>query len=115
MAYQLTAGICERLNTADQEDAELWQSTPTLQFLSIKKISSAQPGGGVDRYRIIISDGVHFLQAMLATPLNEFVEQGLIGKNTVAVVERMSCNIIQGKRCVLCQLLHAFYRLMRTC
>ncbi|KAI0317460.1 replication factor-a protein [Amylostereum chailletii] len=104
MSSQLSVGMCERLHHGEQDDDELWASTPTLQFLSIKKVSSAQQSSTdrpVDRYRIIISDGVNFVQAMLATQLNDLVEKDMVGKNTIATVERMSCNVIQGKRLVV--------------
>ena len=42
------------------------------------------------RYKIIISDGLNFLQAMLATQLNYLVEEDRIGKDTIALVEKMS-------------------------
>ncbi|KAI0273472.1 replication factor-A protein 1 [Gloeopeniophorella convolvens] len=99
---QLTEGICLKLNSGEKDDETLWGSKPTLQFLSIKKVV-ANGGGGPngDRYRIIISDGIHFLQAMLATQLNYLVEDGSISKNTVAVLEGMTCQYILEKRLVI--------------
>ncbi|KAI0064705.1 replication factor-a protein [Artomyces pyxidatus] len=98
----LTEGICERLNASDKEDEELWNTTPTVQFLSIKKVaSSGASGAPAERHRIIMSDGVHFVQAMLATQLNYMVEENLIGKNTIAIIERMTGNMIQEKRLVV--------------
>lgn len=108
----LTEGICQRLNSADKLDESLWSSKPTLQFLSIKKVVPQQNNPGApsssstnittDRHRIIISDGLHFLQAMLATQLNYLVEEDRIGKNTIAVIENMSCQHILDKRSVCC-------------
>ncbi|KAI0053916.1 replication factor-a protein [Auriscalpium vulgare] len=105
MSHQLSEGICLRLASGERPDDDLWTSTPTLQFLSVKKVAS----GGIsstgspnpDRYRLILSDGTHFLQAMLATQLNHLVEENLIGKNTIATIERMSCNVVQEKRLVV--------------
>ena len=110
--HQLTEGICQRLNFGDKDEESLWNTKPTLQFLSIKKVvaSSAtnspnnQGASTNDRYRIIISDGLHFLQAMLATQLNYLVEEDRIGKNTIAAIESMSCQHIMEKRSV-CSLL----------
>ncbi|KAI0306720.1 replication factor-a protein [Multifurca ochricompacta] len=106
---RLSEGICQRLNSGDKDDEPLWNSKPTLQFLSIKKVvavnnndPSNNPGSTTaDRYRIIISDGLHFLQAMLATQLNYLVEEDLITKNTLAVIETMSCQHILDKRLVI--------------
>lgn len=111
--HQLTEGICNRLNSGDKDDESLWNSMPTLQFLSIKKVVASgatnSPGNPststTDRYRIIISDGIHFLQAMLATQLNYLVEEDRIGKNTIAVIETMSCQSILDKRSVYSLLL----------
>jgi replication factor A1 len=54
----------------------------------------------VDRYRIIVSDGEHFIQAMLATQLNHLVNDESIKKNTIVNVTKMTCNYVQDKRCV---------------
>jgi replication factor A1 len=102
----LSGGICQKLHSVDSNDESVWSSKPTLQFLSIKKVvpganpSSNNPNAATDRYRIIISDGVHFLQAMLATQLNHLVEEDRIGKNTIALIENMSCQTIMDKRSV---------------
>jgi len=104
----LSEGICQRLNSGEKDDEALWNSKPTLQFLSIKKVQPNSIAGTAnnpstvtaDRYRIIISDGLYFLQAMLATQLNHLVEDERVGKNTIAVIENMSCQLIQEKRFV---------------
>ncbi|KAF8275181.1 hypothetical protein EI94DRAFT_1712527 [Lactarius quietus] len=116
--HQLTDGICQRLNSGDKDDESLWNSTPTLQFLSIKKVvasgatssSNNQGASTNDRYRIIISDGQHFLQAMLATQLNYLVEEDRIGKNTIAIIESMSCQHILDKRLVILLGLRVLHR-----
>lgn len=94
---QLTAGICARLYAAMPGDQELFNASHTVQFLSIKKVSSGN-AGALDRYRIIVSDGINFLQAMLATQLNVMVNNGTIGKNTIAVIEKLTCNFVQEKK-----------------
>lgn len=99
----LSGGICQKLHTGNSNDESIWGTKPTLQFLSIKKVVPGgpnNPNATTDRYRIIISDGLHFLQAMLATQLNYLVEEDRIGKNTIALIENMSCQIITEKRSV---------------
>ncbi|KAI0295475.1 replication factor-a protein [Russula brevipes] len=81
----LSEGICQRLNSADKDDESLWNSKPALQFLSIKK-------------------------AMLATQLNHLVEEDRICKNTVAVIENMSCQYILEKRLVIILALRVLQR-----
>jgi len=102
--HTLAEGMCQRLNSGDRDDESLWNSKPTLQLLSIKKVIPAtnpdNANASTDRYRIIISDGQNFLQAMLATQLNHLVEEDRIGKNTIALIESMSCQTILDKRSV---------------
>jgi len=70
-----------------------------VQLLSIKKvIPTTISSNSTDRYRIIISDGVHFVQPMLATQLNELVTTGEINKNTVVIIDKLACNFVQDKR-----------------
>jgi len=97
---QLSGGLCQRLQTAQAGD-DIFDEPHTVQFLSVKKVQPA-PGAQAanDRYRIIISDGEHFLQSMLATQLNHMVTDEQIGKNTVAVIEKVTCNFVQEKRSV---------------
>ncbi|KAG5354081.1 hypothetical protein C0989_009779 [Termitomyces sp. Mn162] len=94
---QLTAGICARLHAATPDDHEVFSGPHTVQFLSIKKVNSGN-AGALDRFRIIVSDGINFLQAMLATQLNGMVNDGTIGKHTVAVIEKLTCNYVQDKK-----------------
>jgi replication factor A1 len=100
---QLSAGFCMRLHHASNDDEDLFNAGHTVQFVSIKKVmantTTNQPA--MDRYRIIFSDGEYFLQAMLATQLNYLVNDGLIAKNTVAIIEKLNCNFVQEKRCGL--------------
>ncbi|KAF6764012.1 hypothetical protein DFP72DRAFT_873992 [Ephemerocybe angulata] len=88
MAFQLSTGSCEKLQTAPQNDTSVYEAPHTLQFLSVKKVHGATASGTPnqpppDRYRIILSDGVHFIQAMLATQLNHLILDGQLQRNYV--------------------------------
>ncbi|KAJ6502115.1 hypothetical protein C8R45DRAFT_861868 [Mycena sanguinolenta] len=96
---QLTAGSCFGLHNAAPEDTSLFDNTHTLQVLSVKSVNS--PNSNVDRYRIIVSDGEHFIQAMLATQLNPLVKEGDIKKNSIVNVTKMTCNFVQDKRLLI--------------
>src|SRR5271169_3817087 len=100
MGFQLSAGSCQLLQNATPEDVDVFNTQHTVQFLSIKKVGN-QVASTPDRYRIIMSDGIHYMQAMLATQLNGMVKENTIGKNTVAVLEKLTCNYVQDKRCCL--------------
>jgi replication factor A1 len=92
-SFELTPNGCAELQANITADEETVGGEQVIQFLSVKKVT-----GGNDRYRLIISDGIHFIQAMLATQCNGMVEEGTITRFTVALVERASCNLVQGKR-----------------
>ncbi|EGN95654.1 hypothetical protein SERLA73DRAFT_186799 [Serpula lacrymans var. lacrymans S7.3] len=100
---QLSAGICLRLHEAAPGDIETLGSGYTVQLLSIKKVTPTATASNpaMDRFRIIISDGVHFVQAMLATQLNRLVYDNEIGKNTVAIIDKLTCNFVQDKRLII--------------
>jgi replication factor A1 len=97
--YHLTPGACAQITQLETNE-DICNMQPTVQFLSIKKLPPAPSTPNLDRHRLIISDGVHFVQAMLATQLNELVEKDILKKHTVAVVEKFTSNIVQKKRYV---------------
>ena len=54
--------------------------------------------------RAILSDGVLFIQAMMATQLNPLVEAGEINKFTVICVQQFACNYVQTRKYVQSQM-----------
>lgn len=100
MAFQLTAGSCELLQKATPEDVDVFNTQHIMQFLSIKNVgrSTTATSSTPDRYCIIMSDGIHYMKAMLATQLNGMVQDNTIGKHTVAVLEKLTCNYVQETR-----------------
>ena len=48
----------------------------------------------------MISDGVHFQQAMLATQQNSKVTDGSLAANCVISLKSYICNTVQGKKLV---------------
>jgi replication factor A1 len=97
--HQLSAGSCERIfNTTSPGDPVL-SELHTLQILSIKLVNSnMSTGNPVDRYRIIMSDGIHYFQAMLATQLNPYVQDKRIERHSVVTIEKMTSNPMNGKQ-----------------
>lgn len=97
---QLSTGICMQLNgvSSEEEQETLCAAHPTVQILSIKKVGQSGTGNTVDRYRVIVSDGQYFLQAMLATQVNKMVEDGTLTKNSVVVIDKFTCNYVQEKK-----------------
>jgi replication factor A1 len=96
---QLTPGICTRLQNTPLDNHDLFNTPHIVQFLSIKEVLTSptnQPS--VDRYRITISDGVDFMPALLAKELNHLVHENKIEKNTVAILEKLTCAYVKEKR-----------------
>lgn len=74
-------------------------SKPILQILGIKKLQASK---GVDRYRAVLSDGVHYYtSSMLATQLNEMVESKEIEGKTIVQVNQFNVNTMQATRKVI--------------
>jgi len=89
----LDAGAIERAYNSNTS------GNPTVQLLDIKPIISQS--GTADRYRLVISDGQHFMQAMLATQLNNMVEQNEIAKLSVVRLREFICNVVQNRKIVI--------------
>jgi replication factor A1 len=105
MEQQLTQGVCEKLMSIDvNADAnEIYKSQPVVQLLSVKKINPAGNGpaaAAADRYRVIVSDGVHFIQAMLATQLNHMVDEEKIVRHGIVRLDGFTVNFVQNRRSV---------------
>ncbi|KAI6028571.1 hypothetical protein F5J12DRAFT_806286 [Pisolithus orientalis] len=108
---QLTSGICSRLSEATPAEIDEIGGGYTVQLVSIKKVAATSAAApAIDRYRIIMSDGVHFIQAMLATQLNELVANEEIVKNTVVIIDRLTCNVLGDKRLIIVLDLHVVSR-----
>lgn len=109
MSHELSTGFCLRANRSDVPD-DLRGVSPVLQILSIKQIIG---GGSVpDRYRVIISDGAQFMQAMLATTLNEQIDNNSLRRNTVVRCTRWEPQILKGQRYVGGNVLALLIRLL---
>ena len=77
-------------NIHDDDDNEaLYNSHPTFQVLSIKNVGPGR--NGQDRHRVIVSDGEHFLQAMLVAQINQQADRGELMKNSVIVADKFTC------------------------
>jgi replication factor A1 len=51
-----------------------------------------------ERFRLVLSDGVHLQQAMLATQLNEKVKNNLAVKGSVVQLLEYICNTVQNRK-----------------
>ncbi|EST08505.1 Replication factor A, C-terminal [Kalmanozyma brasiliensis GHG001] len=92
--------IAQMIQTADPASSV---QNPVCQILSIKKIqASATSASNVgDRYRIILSDGVHYAQAMLASQKRFMVESGELEKHCLVRVSQYASNTVQSRRILI--------------
>ncbi|KIL66429.1 hypothetical protein M378DRAFT_389366 [Amanita muscaria Koide BX008] len=95
--YQLSPGSCQRLHDTVSSYDPILNQPHILQILSIKVLNLTTSENSVDRYRVILSDGVHFIHAMLATQLSQYVQEKQIQRYSVISIEKMTCNQLQEK------------------
>lgn len=99
--FTLTERAIEKfhgLDGGDQPQQPVAQ--PVLQILSCKRLQQQNPQGNSDssneRFRVILSDGKHYMQGMLATQLNTLVPQ--IQRDSVVLLKQYVINSIQGRK-----------------
>ena len=95
MTISLTAGAVQNLVGAHEPNFK-----PICQIINIKNVGNKNGDGGQDRYRIIISDGTHYVQGMMATQLNAIMGENLQNYNIIRINEYMNNNV-KGKRIII--------------
>ncbi|KAG0598564.1 hypothetical protein M758_12G084200 [Ceratodon purpureus] len=93
MALMLTSNAIVALNNGDVE------LRPVLQIVDIRQIGNAQTT--TERFRLVLSDGVHLQQAMLATQLNEKVKNNLAVKGSIVQLLEYICNTVQNRKIII--------------
>jgi len=70
---------------------------PVLQVIDLKQVQSQQ-NSGTERYRVVLSDGLHYQQGMLATQKNELVHNGRLQKGSIVKLSQYICNDVQNRK-----------------
>lgn len=91
---QLTRGAVNALHNNNRDELK---EDPILQVLNIKTLQS----NGVNRHRIILSDGVHFMQAMLASGHAALVESGQLNRYCTIRLKESVCNDLKGRQILI--------------
>lgn len=96
---ELTEGVLARmLDSADGSAA----GEPVCQVLSLKKLQTSNASANVsERYRVVLSDGVYYAQAMLATQLKPLVEDHTLDKNMVVRITQYTANTVQNRKILI--------------
>ncbi|TQV90333.1 hypothetical protein V2A60_004290 [Cordyceps javanica] len=72
---------------------------PTMQCLQVKQMAPSAQGG--DRYRLVMSDGQHYVQTMLATQANHVVHDEKLVRGCIARVKQYTPNNLKGKNILI--------------
>ncbi|KAI9314631.1 hypothetical protein BX666DRAFT_1968809 [Dichotomocladium elegans] len=90
----LTRGAAKALYTDDRTQI---QGDPLLQVINIKTVQNF----GVNRHRVILSDGEYYLQAMLASQHAPLVDSGQLIKHSIVRVKESISNDLKGRIIVI--------------
>lgn len=70
---------------------------PVLQVIELKLVQSQQ-NSNVERYRLVLSDGSHYQQGMLATQKNELIYSGRLQQGAIIRLTQFICNVVQNRK-----------------
>lgn len=87
----LTQGAIMRTYQTDDVNHQ-----PILQIIDIKKLSSTS-----DRYRLVISDGQHYQQAMLATQLNSLITTQQVKEHCIVRLDEFISNNVAKRKVII--------------
>ncbi|MQM01942.1 hypothetical protein Taro_034700 [Colocasia esculenta] len=90
----LTAGAIADITNGGAEGMK-----PVLQVADLKLVQTVQ--NTTERFRMVLSDGVHAQQAMLATQMNPMVKSGQLQKGSVVQLNEFICNLIQNRKIII--------------
>ncbi|XP_028759424.1 replication protein A 70 kDa DNA-binding subunit A-like [Neltuma alba] len=97
MAASLTGGA---IMTMCRDDFSCEDLKPVLQVIDLKLVQSQQHNS-TERYRLVLSDGSHYQQGMLATQKNELVHAGRLQKGSVVKLNQFICNVVQSRKIII--------------
>ncbi|KAL5724642.1 hypothetical protein ACHQM5_007874 [Ranunculus cassubicifolius] len=102
MAIYLTPNAIEMICDPRGVPEDLY---PTLQVTDVKLLSAGQNNNGNNpdkqRYRVLLSDGVHLQQGMLATQLNDLVSQKRLQKGSIVELSEFVSQVIQNRKIII--------------
>jgi replication factor A1 len=92
-AAQLTPRAVAAISEHGEGEGRL---KPVLQVMDVRLVNTTR--NAAERFRMVLSDGVHTLQAMLSTAENRWVKDGAIIKGTIVHLLEFTCSTIQTRR-----------------
>ncbi|KAF3911798.1 hypothetical protein AA313_de0207414 [Arthrobotrys entomopaga] len=95
MADILSAGALAAIFAAGCDSPKDAWKDPVLQVLLVKKIDAQ--GTTPSRYRVVLSDGLHFTQGMVATQVNQIMAEGKIDKGSIVKLTEFGTGKVKDK------------------
>ncbi|KAK6947315.1 Replication factor A, C-terminal [Dillenia turbinata] len=95
MAVELTKGAIEEICNGNGEKLK-----PVIQVSDIKMVGQGDPKK-TERYRVMLSDGVHCQQGMLATQKNILVSSGHLQKGSIVRLTEFICSVVQNRTIIV--------------
>lgn len=97
----LTDGAIEMLSNGEGQQQGL-EVKPVLQVWDLRLVNTQnQNNSAKERYRLILSDGVHTQQGMLATQRNDLVRSQKLQKGSIVQLTQFMCNVIQNRMIII--------------
>lgn len=72
---------------------------PIFQVLQVRKLTSVN--NSVERYRIVLSDSIHYIQSMLASQKNDLVLSGKLQKGAIVQLTQFSVNMMKERKIII--------------
>ncbi|KAH9606522.1 hypothetical protein KSS87_018912, partial [Heliosperma pusillum] len=98
------AALCAAEGAADLQ--------PVVQVADIRLVNTQNTMNNTERYRLLLSDGIHLQQGMLATQQNSLVKNGELQKGSIVQLFEFICNNIQNRKIIIITQLEV---LQQTC
>ncbi|KAI8982961.1 putative replication factor-A protein 1 [Pilobolus umbonatus] len=92
---ELTQGCIKAIYDGETESPLL--ANPIVQVINIKAVAA----NGGTRYRVIVSDGTNFMQAMFASQLTTVVDEGTLKRNSIIRLTEFLCNELQNRKILM--------------
>ncbi|KAH9811381.1 replication factor-A protein 1, partial [Melampsora americana] len=96
----LTKGAVIQLHENEKEDIP----NLVLQVLSLKPVGSPSAKvttTGPQRWRLMISDGIHFITAMFSTQLNHLIDEAILQRMCIVRIPNYTINMVGDRRVVV--------------
>ncbi|KAG6523162.1 replication protein A 70 kDa DNA-binding subunit A-like [Zingiber officinale] len=94
-AVDLSRGAIAAISEGRGEEG----AKPVVQVWDLRLVNTQQTT--TERYRMLLSDGTHMQQAMLATQMNGIVKSGSLQKHSIVQLNEFICNVIQNRTIII--------------